>query len=111
MGEANPAGCISSIVDHRLVITGPPDGYFVIYELPERWRKYKMSRGCQHAIFYIILRHLCQLQVADCGRREFTDQKRVEMSVSDFISHWLELFSKDCTYASGNGHTLLYLKD
>ncbi|XP_042501675.1 2-oxoglutarate and iron-dependent oxygenase JMJD4 [Macadamia integrifolia] len=52
-----------------------------------------------------------RVQVADCGRREFTDQKRVEMSVSDFISNWLELSGKKCTYASGNGQTLLYLKD
>ncbi|KAK1324357.1 F-box protein [Acorus calamus] len=32
-------------------------------------------------------------QIADCGTREFTDQKRVEMSVSEFVSHWMELSS------------------
>ncbi|XP_021650393.2 arginine-specific demethylase JMJ20 isoform X2 [Hevea brasiliensis] len=40
-------------------------------------------------------------KVADCGTREFTDQKRVEMTVSEFIDHWVE----------GNSNSLLYLKD
>lgn len=54
------------------------------------------------------------VQVADCGSREFTDQKRVEMPVSEFISHWMELPVKGCKNASVNGSrnkSLLYLKD
>ncbi|KAH0704815.1 jmjC domain-containing protein 4 isoform X1 [Solanum tuberosum] len=45
-----------------------------------------------------------EVQVADCGTREFTDQKRIEMTVSEFVDHWL----RDC--AAGGG-SLLYLKD
>ena len=54
----------------------------------------------------------CDLQVAECGTREFTDQKRVEMSVSEFTDQWLELSSR--SNASTNesyGKSLLYLKD
>ncbi|KAJ9568379.1 hypothetical protein OSB04_004345 [Centaurea solstitialis] len=36
-----------------------------------------------------------KVQVADCGSREFTEQKRYEMSVSEFINHWLELSSME----------------
>ncbi|GLT83812.1 hypothetical protein SLE2022_020820 [Rubroshorea leprosula] len=49
-----------------------------------------------------------KVEVADCGTREFTDQKRVEMSVSEFVDHWLE-DSEDNHV--GKGKSLLYLKD
>ncbi|KAJ4840185.1 hypothetical protein Tsubulata_002933 [Turnera subulata] len=42
------------------------------------------------------------VQVADCGTREFTDQKRVEMTVLEFIDRWFD---------GGNGNSVLYLKD
>ncbi|KAK8981412.1 hypothetical protein V6N11_027834 [Hibiscus sabdariffa] len=42
-----------------------------------------------------------KVQVADCDTREFTDQKRIEMSVSEFINHWLQ----------GSRESVLYLKD
>ncbi|KAL3628874.1 hypothetical protein CASFOL_027920 [Castilleja foliolosa] len=49
------------------------------------------------------------VQVADCDTKEFTDQKRLEMSVFEFIDIWVKLSS------SGNGGDddgkLLYLKD
>ncbi|XP_057459751.1 arginine-specific demethylase JMJ20 isoform X2 [Actinidia eriantha] len=54
------------------------------------------------------------VQVADCATREFTDQKRVEMSVSEFIDCWLEFSSKECNDASTGefeGQSPLYLKD
>ncbi|KAI3726979.1 hypothetical protein L1987_66786 [Smallanthus sonchifolius] len=44
-----------------------------------------------------------KVQVADCGSREFTDQKRFDMSVAGFIDHWLKLSSVE--------HGNLYLKD
>ncbi|KAK9066466.1 hypothetical protein SSX86_013788 [Deinandra increscens subsp. villosa] len=44
-----------------------------------------------------------KVQVADCGSREFTDQKRFEMSVAEFIDHWLNVSSVE--------HGNLYLKD
>ncbi|KAK7835162.1 jmjc domain-containing protein 4 [Quercus suber] len=55
-----------------------------------------------------------RVQVADCGTREFTDQKRVEMSVSEFVDHWLENSVQEHCRASkdhSNGHPVLYLKD
>uniref|UniRef100_A0A6N2KD42 JmjC domain-containing protein n=1 Tax=Salix viminalis TaxID=40686 RepID=A0A6N2KD42_SALVM len=55
-----------------------------------------------------------KVQVADCGTKEFTDQKRVEMTVSEFIDHWID--DRECGGASnsfqeGNGKFVLYLKD
>ncbi|KAJ0049308.1 hypothetical protein Pint_15500 [Pistacia integerrima] len=55
-----------------------------------------------------------KVQVADCGTREFTDQKRVEMSVSEFVKHWLENSTKessDSSTSEANGMSVLYLKD
>ncbi|KAK1268517.1 F-box protein [Acorus gramineus] len=55
-----------------------------------------------------------KVQVADCGTREFTDQKRVEMSVSEFVSHWMELSSgehSNCFCCNVKEWRLLYLKD
>lgn len=55
-----------------------------------------------------------KVQVADCGSREFTEQKRYEMSVSEFIDHWLEFSSLEHGNHSPSklkGKTLLYLKD
>ncbi|KAM7273688.1 hypothetical protein ACFE04_028352 [Oxalis oulophora] len=49
-----------------------------------------------------------KVQVADCGTREFTDQKRDEMSVNEFIDHWLPVSTDEC---SEKGKPLLYLKD
>lgn len=57
---------------------------------------------------------LWKLKVADCGTREFTDQKRVEMSVSEFVDHWLENSVQEHCSAStdhSNRHPVLYLKD
>ncbi|XP_074350034.1 arginine-specific demethylase JMJ20 isoform X2 [Apium graveolens] len=49
-----------------------------------------------------------RVQVADCATREFTDQKRIEMSVSEFIRDWPERTQKECDSES---KPLLYLKD
>lgn len=54
------------------------------------------------------------VQVADCDRREFTDQKRLEMSVSEFVRCWLELPAAKCSNdlcCNMDTHSLLYLKD
>ncbi|KAJ4962093.1 hypothetical protein NE237_022003 [Protea cynaroides] len=87
-----------------VVLTGLMDGW-------RACRDWVIGNGQPNLQYFSSHFGCSRVQVADCGRREFTDQKRVEMSVSDFISHWLEVSSKDCTYASGNGQTLLYLKD
>lgn len=58
-----------------------------------------------------------QVQVADCYNREFTDQRRVEMSVSEFIEFWVaqnianrevhhNISIDDCS-----NNSILYLKD
>ncbi|XP_024025320.1 jmjC domain-containing protein 4 isoform X2 [Morus notabilis] len=55
-----------------------------------------------------------KVQVADCGTIEFTDQKRVEMSVSELVDQWLQ----DSIHEDGNAtagvskdKSFLYLKD
>lgn len=55
-----------------------------------------------------------RVQVADCSSREFTDQKRVEMSVSEFIDQWCKEPIQEHGLTSNNGLTdksVLYLKD
>ncbi|XP_074579925.1 arginine-specific demethylase JMJ20 isoform X2 [Curcuma longa] len=52
------------------------------------------------------------VQVADCSTREFTDQKRQEMTVAEFISYWLKLsLEKRSVLCSDESKPLLYLKD
>lgn len=54
------------------------------------------------------------VQVVDCGSREFTEQKRCEMSVAEFIDRWLDLSTvKHVSNSTNklNGKPLLYLKD
>ncbi|XP_042042154.1 2-oxoglutarate and iron-dependent oxygenase JMJD4-like isoform X2 [Salvia splendens] len=50
-----------------------------------------------------------RVQVADCATREFSDQKRLEMSVSEFIQLWISSSSSD--NGAADGKPLLYLKD
>ncbi|XP_057804465.1 arginine-specific demethylase JMJ20 [Salvia miltiorrhiza] len=50
-----------------------------------------------------------RVQVADCAKREFTDQKRLEMSVSEFIEIWINSSNSD--NGGADGKPLLYLKD
>ncbi|KAE9604338.1 putative transcription factor & chromatin remodeling &Metalloenzymes JmjC family [Lupinus albus] len=56
-----------------------------------------------------------EVQVADCDTREFTDQKREEMSVSDFIEHCLRVEGSavQCNNENhtSNDHSVPYLKD
>uniref|UniRef100_A0A0A0LNV5 JmjC domain-containing protein n=2 Tax=Cucumis sativus TaxID=3659 RepID=A0A0A0LNV5_CUCSA len=55
-----------------------------------------------------------RVQVADCSTKEFTDQKRVEMSVSEFIDQWCKEPIQEHGLSSNNGLTdksVLYLKD
>lgn len=53
------------------------------------------------------------VQVADCCTREFTDQKILEMPVSEFIDHWLRIYTGNCgsDVNCNNCQSLLYLKD
>ena len=58
-------------------------------------------------------RILLFIKVADCGTRDFTDQKRIEMSVAEFIDHWSKDSVNRHVDATTNEHgkQLLYLKD
>lgn len=65
-------------------------------------------------IISIHMYHFVTYQVADCGTREFTDQKREEMSVSELVDRWIN----DSSQKGGNTSTriakderFLYLKD
>ncbi|OAY79583.1 JmjC domain-containing protein 4, partial [Ananas comosus] len=54
------------------------------------------------------------VQVADCSTREFTDQKRLEMSLADYISYWIEHSQENRGNDSSCNNkidSLLYLKD
>jgi hypothetical protein len=44
------------------------------------------------------------VQVADCSSREFTDQKRLEMSMQEFVDRWVG-------NSEDHDGSLLYLKD
>ncbi|XP_022988373.1 jmjC domain-containing protein 4 isoform X3 [Cucurbita maxima] len=58
--------------------------------------------------------HFGKSKVADCNTREFTDQKRVEMSVSEFIDQWCKEAVQERGVTSNNGDIdkpVLYLKD
>ncbi|KAL6583773.1 hypothetical protein OROMI_003062 [Orobanche minor] len=50
-----------------------------------------------------------RIQVADCGTKEFTDQKRMAMSVSEFIDGWVK--SSGSGSGGDDGKPMLYLKD
>ena len=52
--------------------------------------------------------------MADCGTKEFTDQKRIEMTVKEYIDHWLGIADESCVScldSHKNSCSLLYLKD
>lgn len=89
----------------------------VLTGLMEGWRAcsdWVTADGRPNLLFFA---HRCGrslVQVADCSTRDFTDQKRLEMSVADFISHWLGLSAEKCANDlndSENTGSLLYLKD
>nr|BAK03160.1 predicted protein [Hordeum vulgare subsp. vulgare] len=51
-----------------------------------------------------------RVQVADCSAREYTDHKRLEMSMQEFVDHWV----RNSNTGSNSGHceaSSLYLKD
>ncbi|XP_012440382.1 arginine-specific demethylase JMJ20 isoform X2 [Gossypium raimondii] len=66
------------------------------------------SNGQPNIIFFPTHFGKSKVQVADCDTREFTDQKRIEMSVSEFVNHWLQGSKENHDV---NGKSVLYLKD
>ncbi|KAA3459687.1 jmjC domain-containing protein 4 [Gossypium australe] len=66
------------------------------------------SNGQPNLLFFLTHFGKSKVQVADCDTREFTDQKRIEMSVSEFVNHWLQGSKENHDV---NGKSVLYLKD
>ncbi|KAL4198638.1 hypothetical protein AMTRI_Chr03g47000 [Amborella trichopoda] len=90
----------------------------VITGLMHEWRSCKdwvWENGEPNLDFFSTHFGKSRVQVADCGQREFTDQKRIEMSVSEFISQWKGLSDESsCNINNvhdGTDGDLLYLKD
>ncbi|GAB2269809.1 Arginine-specific demethylase jmj20 [Dionaea muscipula] len=88
----------------------------VLTGLMDDWRASRdwvNSNGSPNLRFFATHFGKSQVQVADCGSREFTDQKRVEMSVSEFIAHWLDSHAQDRCDSSKDlcNKSLFYLKD
>jgi len=83
---------------------------------PDTTSKHNLISCIPHSglMLYSVRIKLFFLQVADCCTREFTDQKRLEMSVSEFIDHWLGFSAGNCgndRSCNGSSQSLLYLKD
>ncbi|KAG6386557.1 hypothetical protein SASPL_151723 [Salvia splendens] len=88
--------------NHPVILTG----------LTDDWRACKdwVSGDGKPNLRFISDQFGCsRVQVADCATREFTDQKRLEMSVSEFIQLWISSSSSD--NGGADGKPLLYLKD
>ncbi|KAF5957529.1 hypothetical protein HYC85_004754 [Camellia sinensis] len=98
----------SHFVERYLVKNQP----VVLTGLMDGWRACKdwvLDDGQPNLSFFSTHFGNSTVQVADCGTREFTDQKRVEMSVSEFIDYWLD-FDNASTHEF-DAKSPLYLKD
>ncbi|XP_010550689.1 PREDICTED: jmjC domain-containing protein 4 [Tarenaya hassleriana] len=89
----------------------------VLTHLTDDWRARRDwvdENGCPNLQFFVTHFGKSKVHVADCDTREFTDQKRVEMSVAEFVEHWIEDSTegklKDASYC-GKAKSNLYLKD
>lgn len=91
-----------------------PNQPVILSGLTEDWRACKdwvKPDGTPHLRFFSAHFGNSNVQVADCGTKEFTDQRGVEMSVSDFIERWALLRSSKGCCGEGQCKSLLYLKD
>ncbi|CAE6256125.1 unnamed protein product [Arabidopsis arenosa] len=78
----------------------------VISDLTEDWRAMEdwvSENGRPNLHFFATHFGKSRVQVADCDTREFTDQKRLEMSVTEFVEQW--------TNNDAIEESVLYLKD
>ncbi|KAG6544655.1 hypothetical protein Mapa_013845 [Marchantia paleacea] len=83
----------------------------VLTGLMESWRScedWVLKSGAPNLSFIGENFGSSRVQVADCGRKEFSDQKRQEMTVRQFVNYWSGL--RDDT-APNLENRLLYLKD
>ncbi|XP_060967962.1 arginine-specific demethylase JMJ20 isoform X1 [Cannabis sativa] len=90
----------------------------VLTGLTDQWRActdWVTSNGKPNLQFFATHFPKSTVQVADCGTREFTDQKRVQMSVSKFVDQWVQgSVQEEGSNASTKDvrdKPLLYLKD
>lgn len=95
------------VKNQPVVLTGLMDGW-------RACRDWVSENGQPNLYFFSTHFGKSRVQVADCGTREFTDQKRVEMSVSEFIDHWIAGSAEELGNGSVqeyDGKSRLYLKD
>lgn len=102
----------SQFVDRYLVKNQP----VVLTSLMDDWRAcvdWVKPNGSPNLGFFAECFGESRVQVADCGVQEFTDQKRVEMTVSEFVGHWHDSCADDSSGSSMDqcGQSLFYLKD
>ncbi|KAJ3679710.1 hypothetical protein LUZ60_017721 [Juncus effusus] len=86
-----------------VVLTGLTDTWqscsdWVLNSEPSRPNLFFFSSNCSDSI----------VQVADCYEKEYSDQKRVEMSMGDFISNWIRNSDNESNLTNKSFH---YLKD
>ncbi|CAA7034985.1 unnamed protein product [Microthlaspi erraticum] len=85
----------------------------VISGLTDDWRSredWVSENGLPNLHFFATHFGKSRVQVADCERREFTDQKRLEMSVTEFIKQWTDDSIED-SGKDDKKNSVLYLKD
>ncbi|KAL2608509.1 hypothetical protein R1flu_027082 [Riccia fluitans] len=81
--------------------------------LMDSWRacrEWVLESGAPNLTFIAENFGRSRVLVADCGRKEFTDQKRQEMTVLQFIEYWQKLRENRMETGS-QPDQLLYLKD
>ncbi|XP_027167362.1 jmjC domain-containing protein 4 [Coffea eugenioides] len=88
----------------------------ILTGLMEDWRACKdwiLEDGKPNLQFFSTHFGNSKVQVADCGARECMEQKRLEMSVSEFIEKWVQLSSSRESISNevSDDKSLLYLKD
>ncbi|KAK4804295.1 hypothetical protein SAY86_004112 [Trapa natans] len=87
----------------------------VITGLMDDWRACRdwvTGEGKPNLPFFSAHYGKSRVQVVDCNTKEFTDQKRVEMSVSEFVHQWLNCQEGGHTDISlSERNAVLYLKD
>ncbi|KAL4584910.1 hypothetical protein LXL04_009521 [Taraxacum kok-saghyz] len=119
----NIVGTVEKVNGNELSYTSFVENYFsknkpvVLTGLMDDWgacRNWVFDDGRPNLQFISSTFGNSKVQVADCGSREFTDQNRSDMSVSEFIAKWHDVSSTENGNPSTsklNGNTLLYLKD
>ncbi|CAN8264569.1 unnamed protein product [Cochlearia groenlandica] len=87
----------------------------IISDLTDDWRARRdwvSDNGRPNLNFFATHFGQSRVQVADCDRREYTDQKRLEMSVVEFVEQWtVDSVEENVEEDDDKGKSVLYLKD